>query len=270
MQLTLDFAPSSGAAPDLASLRRRLLDAFGPFRDGRRREPMDQLVRAMICGRTQDAQSDAAYARLKLRFQPWSTLLDASLVEVVSLLGPVSFAADKAARLRAAFVRIQERTGAVGLDSLADMPVEQAYIWLRGLEGVGAFAAAATLNFSTLRRRVFAVDTHGLRVLHRFGLIAASASAEAAAELMLAAAPASWTAEDFYELHWLLKRLGQIQCGHAAPRCGGCPLAASCSTARIKQTGARSLEMKHVYGSSAPVSLFPSTRSYPASGSLGF
>ncbi len=235
MQLSLEFASYTavdsvgGAGSDLVGLRRRLLNAFGPFRDDRRREPMDQLVRSMICGRTQDAQSDAAYARLKLRFQPWGSLLDTPVGEIAALLGAVTFAADKAARLRAAFSRIKERTGDVALDVLADMPVDQAYIWLRGLEGVGAFAAAATLNFSTLRRRVFAVDTHGLRVLQRFGLVSASTSAEAAGERVLASAPSTWTAEDFYELHWLLKRLGQTPCSHAAPRCGGCPLSADCA-----------------------------------------
>ena len=260
MQLSLDFA--ADIAPDLIGLRRRLLNAFGPFRDERRREPMDQLVRSMICGRTQDAQSDAAYARLKLRFQPWAGLLDAPLEDLVSLLGPVSFAADKAARLRAAFIRIKARTGAVSLDSLSDMPVDEAYLWLRGLEGVGAFAAAATLNFSTLRRRVFAVDTHGLRVLQRFGLIAIATSAEAAADMVLAAAPNAWTAEDFYELYWLLKRLGQVQCGHAAPRCGGCPLAADCAQKLSARRSAPSLD----YAQTRPAP----ARGYAASGSLRF
>ena len=236
MQLSLDFAAyaDSSGTPDLVGLRRRLLNGFGPFRDDRRREPMDQLVRSMICGRTQDAQSDAAYARLKLRFQPWSTLLDAPVEEIAALLGAVTFAADKGARLHAAFTRIRERVGEVSLDSLADMPVDQAYFWLRGLEGVGAFAAAATLNFSSLRRRVFAVDTHGLRVLQRFGLVSDTASPEAAGEQVLKAAPSHWTPEDFYELHWLLKRLGQTQCGPAAPRCGGCPLSGDC----VRKAGA--------------------------------
>jgi endonuclease-3 len=258
MQLFLDFAPCPDAAPDLIALRRRLLNAFGPFRDDRRREPMDQLVRSMICGRTQDAQSDAAYARLKLRFQPWSSLLEAPVEEVVALLGPVTFARDKAARLYAAFARIKARTGAVGLDTLADMPVDRAYIWLRGLQGVGAFAAAATLNFSTLRRRVFAVDTHGLRVLQRFGLVADAASVEAAADKVVAMAPIAWSADDFYELHWLLKRLGQTPCSHASPRCGACPLSADCA----HKAGSRRAELVPVRSGARP--------SHAMSGSFGF
>ncbi len=259
MQLSLDFIVD--AAPGLIGVRKRLLDAFGPFRDDRRLEPMDQLVRSMICGRTQDTASDAAYARLKLRFRPWSELLDVPVAEVASLLGAVTFAGDKAARLNAAFATIKARTGVVSLDALAEMPVEKAYTWLRGLEGVGAFAAAATLNSSTLRRRVFAVDTHGLRVLQRLGLIGPSVSAEAAGGILLRIAPAAWTAEDFYELHWLLKRLGQIRCGHAVPRCGGCPLVGACA-GKIAQRPAASVLRTPREG------LWRST--YPASGSLAF
>ena len=259
MQLSLDFA--ADPAPGLIGLRRRLLNAFGSFRDDRRPEPMDQLVRSMICGRTQDAASDAAYARLKLRFHPWGELLDVPVAEVSSLLGAVTFAADKVARLNAAFARIKARTGEVSLAPLAEMPVEEAYTWLRGLEGVGAFAAAATLNFSSLRRRVFAVDTHGLRVLQRVGLIGPSVSAEAAGATLVRIAPAAWTAEDFYELHWLLKRLGQIRCAHAAPRCGGCPLAGACAG-------------KSEHKPAAPVFRTPRggawRSAYPASGSLAF
>ena len=227
MQLSLAFTPSD--LPGLVGVRQALLRAFGSFSNDRRLEPMDQLVRGMVCGRSEDAASDAAFARLKLRFGFWAALLDAPVEELTGLLGKVSFAAHKAARLKAAFARIKARVGEVTLDGLADMPLDEASDWLRGLEGVGAFATAATLNFSTLRRRVFAVDTHGLRVLQRLGIIGPSVSAEAASQTLLAAAPASWTANDFYELHWLLKRLGQIRCGHSAPRCGGCPMAESCA-----------------------------------------
>jgi endonuclease III len=40
--------------------------------------------------------------------------------------------------------------------------------------------------------------------------------------------PASWRAEDLFELHWLLKGLGQSVCTDTAPRCGMCPLKAHC------------------------------------------
>ena len=171
MQLSLDFAAE--ATPGLVGVRQRLLNAFGPFREDRRLGPMDQLVRSMICGRTQDAASDAAFARLRLRFRPWRELLNASLEEVTGLLGIVTFGPEKATRLFAAFARIRERTGDVGLEALTALSVEEAYLWLRGLEGVGAFAAAATLNFSILRRRILAIDTHCLRVLQRLGLVPA-------------------------------------------------------------------------------------------------
>ena len=43
-------------------------------------------------------------------------------------------------------------------------------------------------------------------------------------------APPSWTADDLFELHWLLKRgLGQMLCPREAPKCGACPVKAMCA-----------------------------------------
>ena len=57
------------------------------------------------------------------------------------------------------------------LDFLGDHPVEQGLRWLEEIYGVGRKIAAATLNFSTLRKRAMVVDTHVLRVLRRFGFV---------------------------------------------------------------------------------------------------
>ncbi len=40
--------------------------------------------------------------------------------------------------------------------------------------------------------------------------------------------PDGWTAEDLYELHWLMKGLGRLLCTHHAPRYGACALKATC------------------------------------------
>ena len=44
----------------------------------------------------------------------------------------------------------------------------------------------------------------------------------------MALAPTDWDAEAFFELHWLIKGLGQAICTDASPQCGRCPLKASC------------------------------------------
>lgn len=41
-----------------------------------------------------------------------------------------------------------------------------------------------------------------------------------------------WSADDFLTFHAQLKRLGQVVCRWDVPRCGACPLATTCDTAR--------------------------------------
>jgi endonuclease-3 len=229
MQLSLNFGASAPAGPSLTHLHQRLLSAFGPFRSDLRHEPLDQLVKSLISSRTHDEESQATYERLKHRYPQWSAVLDAPPEELRSLLCPVTYPDEKADWLSVALRQIVSKTGVLSLDFLADQPVEQAAAWLSRLSGVGPKVAAAVLNFSTLRMRVMVVDTHVLRLAKRYGLVSPSATAEAASRIMMNLAPDSWTAADFYELHWLMKRTGQMRCTHGWARCGACPLAAACA-----------------------------------------
>ena len=74
----------------------------------------------------------------------------------------------------------------------------------------------------------------------------------------MAAAPAGWTDEDFFDLHWLLKRLGQTLCMDSRTRCGACPAAALCeerrrTTARGAADNVLALQRSLAAGSGRPV-----------------
>ena len=228
MQLSLNFGQTPPATANLHQFRHRLLSAFGPFRSTARLEPLDQLVKSMISSRTQDEDSQATYDRLKFRYPDWRDLAGAPGDEVRDLLCPVTYPDEKADWLPAALKQIVTKTGALSLEFLADWPVEQASAWLVELKGVGPKVAAAVLNFSRLKMRTMVVDTHVLRVAKRYGFVGEKVSAEEASRILMNLAPDAWTAEDFYELHWLMKRLGQMRCTHGWARCGACPAAASC------------------------------------------
>jgi adenine-specific DNA glycosylase len=109
--------------------------------------------------------------------------------------------------------------------------VDQALIWLERLPGVGRKVAAATLNFSTLRRAALVIDTHHLRVLRRLGLIDRRAGTVEAYDRLVPLLPGGWTAADLDEHHQLMKALGQTNCRHAFPICRRCPLRDLCPTA---------------------------------------
>jgi endonuclease-3 len=228
MQLSLNFGETPPAGANLIYLRQRLLSAFGPFRSDFRHEPLDQLVKSLISSRTHDEDSQATFDRLKVRYPRWDGLLNATAQEVRELLCPVTYPDEKADWLPSALSQIVRKTGALSLDFLADLTPAEALSWLKQLDGVGPKVGAAVLNFSRLKMRVMVVDTHVLRVARRYGFVTDKCTAEEAGRILMGLAPDAWTADDFYELHWLMKRLGQMRCTHGWARCGACPAAASC------------------------------------------
>ena len=223
MQIALAF----GQWADLLFLRDRLRNRFGVVSDELRHDPISQLAKSSISGRTYDEVSAAAYERLVSHYPDVETLADASAEEIEVVISNVTHARDKAIHLREALRKIRAREGRISLDFLYDWPVDLAYRLLESLPGVGAKTAAALLNFSTLGKRIFVVDGHVERVLKRFGFVGAKADAEDVLDTVMASADA-FDADDLYELHWLLKYLGQEICRFDSPRCNECPLADSC------------------------------------------
>jgi endonuclease-3 len=134
---------------------------------------------------------------------------------------------DRALDLPPALRRIRAYNGALDLEFLRDWPADAALAWLEMSHGVGRKIAAATLNFRSLRKRALVADTHVFRVLERFGLVKPSADALAVYDAVMAAAD-DFDADDLYELHWLLKFLGQNICMHARAHCQACPLETAC------------------------------------------
>jgi endonuclease-3 len=224
MQMQLAFE----ASPLLPRIRDRLLAALGPQRPDARLGPISQLIKAMISARTYDEASWAAFVKLRTAYPDWAYLADAPSLEVERVIEAVTHAEKKAVYVPAALRLIIARIGRLDLSLLAGKSVEEAMYWLRGLPGVGCQTAAAALNFSTLNRRVMVVDGHVHRVCKRLGLASRTGDADQAYEALTAAIPEAWAAEDLFELHWLLKGLGQSVCRFEKPDCDACPLAALC------------------------------------------
>jgi endonuclease-3 len=223
MQTNLSF----GQADILRALRDWLVAAYGPVRDKERLDPVGQFVRSFLGSRIYDRTSWNAFVRLANHYPDWDTVADAPAEDIQAILADVTYAEKKAPDLKLALRKIRVRAGAIDLDFLADLPVEQALFWLEQIHGVGRKIAAATLNFSTLRGRAFVVETHIVRVMRRFGLVRASAGIDDVYDAVMAAAD-DFDADDLYELHWLLKMLGQKLCTHQRAHCDRCPLSELC------------------------------------------
>jgi endonuclease-3 len=224
MQLSLGLARSP-----LESVRDALLCEFGPQRPVTRMDPISQLVKSSISGRTQDAVSWSAFLRLRAEFKAWEDLARAPVARVARIIDDVTFPGDKARHLTTALKMIEAKVGWLSLNHLKTMTVDEARWALQVLPGVGVKVAACVLNFSDLAMRSLVVDTHVHRVARRIGLVGAGDTTHAYHTLM-DLAPSSWTADDLFELHWLMKRgLGQMLCPHEGPTCGACPVKAMCA-----------------------------------------
>jgi endonuclease-3 len=217
----------SGPAGDLRALQDRLQTVGGHIRDPRRLDPVGQFVRSFIASRTHDRDSWEAFLRLTRRFESWDALADAPVAETLTLLAGVTHAEKKAPELREALRTIRARAGELNLDFLQGLSVQHGLRWLEGIHGVGRKIAAATLNFSTLKKPAFVVETHIVRVLERFGFVRLGATTEQVYDAVMQAAD-GFDADDLYELHWHLKRLGQRVCAHAHADCRRCVLSGLC------------------------------------------
>jgi endonuclease-3 len=223
--MQLSFLPEIDAR--LPAIHGRLLEISGPQRGFLRPDPIPQFVLALIGTRTRDAVSEKAAVDLHAALRSWDKLPEADPDAVAAVIGNVQFAADKAVRLVAAARMIRMRRGSFDLDFLSGWPVEDALRWLRGLPGVQTKVAAATLNFSALRKRAFVVDTHVLRVSICLGLLPARTGFEGAYRRLTRLLPNDWDADDLYELHWLMKLHGQTICRPRSME-NACPLARFC------------------------------------------
>jgi len=232
MQLSLDLSTSP-----LEAMRDGLLRTFGPQRPTKRLDPVSQLVRSMIGGRTKDEVSWAVFERLREHFKTWEVLAETPDAEVLEIIRPVTHPENKARFLPHALRLIQVRSDwKLSLDHLAELELDSARWWLQGLPGVGVKVAASVLNFSPLNMRALVVDTHVHRVAGRLGLIPASYDTAHAYRALMDMVPDSWTAEDLYELHWLMKGLGQLLCTAQTPRCGACALKETCPRVGVERS----------------------------------
>ncbi len=229
MQRSFDF----GASP-LPDIRLPLQRLYGPQRSLARMDPVSQLVKTAISGRTYDEVSWAAFFRLRTHYDgDWEALSLAPGAELESILSPTTFPEAKARQLPVLLRMLKHRRGELNLDFLATETVEDALAWLKTLPAVGPKTAACVLNFSRLNMRALVVDTHVHRVARRLGLVLARSEVQAAYDSLMDQAPESWESEDLFELHCLVKRLGQTYCTHARPRCASCPLKDACPKIEI-------------------------------------
>ena len=191
-----------------------------------RRDPVATLVLTILSQNTNDRNRDRAYERLRARFPTWEAVRDAPEAALVEAIRPAGLAPTKAPRIQNALRRITAERGAVTLDFLDSMSVEEGRAWLTSIPGVGPKTAAIVLLFA-LGKPAFPVDTHVHRVTRRLGLIPERTSREKAHRLLEALVPP----EIYYPFHINLIEHGRAVCRARRPECERCVLREHCAQA---------------------------------------
>ncbi|WP_315984806.1 endonuclease III domain-containing protein [Hymenobacter puniceus] len=221
-------------------VHERLCAEYGaPFPFFSTKDPLSELVSALLSHRTRNQDSHRAYQELRARFPTWEAVRDAPTEEVQQAIAACTWPEQKAPRIQAVLREVSTRCdgGPCHLEFLATLPVADARAWLEAIPGVGPKTSAAVLLFSTLRIAAMPVDSHHHRVAQRLGLIGPKVGEAAAHKLLEALLPPDWDAQLVYDHHEALMFHGQKCCYFHTPACSRCVILDQCpfGQARLKQ-----------------------------------
>jgi endonuclease-3 len=195
---------------------------------------LDGLIRVLLSQNTSDANSDAAFARLKERFHGWEEVRRASPEELEEAIRPAGISRVRAARIKEILETLARERGAPDLEFLRELKPDEALDFLLRLPGIGIKSASVLLLFY-LDHPYFPVDTHVHRVGRRTGLIPLHMDVENAHRHMNLIVPDSIK----YPLHMALVAHGRKVCRSRRPRCGECVLGDVCEKAGLGEGEAR-------------------------------
>jgi len=213
----------AGLAAKALRVHEALLAHYGPPVQKERRDPLSELIVTILSQNTADVNTERAYRRLRERFPTWEEALAAPVEEIAAAIRVAGLAQIKAPRIRAILADLARERGTLGLDFLADLPVDEARAYLTSLHGVGPKTAACVLLFS-LHMPALPVDTHVHRVAGRLGLVPAGTTAERAHALLERLVPEAL----YYPFHLLFIAHGRTICHARRPACPTCPVSAEC------------------------------------------
>ena len=225
---TADFAARQAKA---LLVHARLCAEYGaPFPFFSSKDPLSELVSALLSHRTKNAESHRAYQELKATYPTWEAVRDAPTEGVQHAIRACTWPEQKAPRIQAVLREISTRCGTdapCSLDFLAEMPIPEARAWLESISGVGPKTSATTLLFSTLRIPAMPVDSHH-RVAQRLALIGPKVGEGPAHQLLEALLPPGWNAQQVYDHHEALMFHGQKCCYFSSPACSRCVVLDQC------------------------------------------
>lgn len=208
----------------LEQVYARLVREYGTPVNKRRREPLDELVGAILSQHTSGINSRRAFESLRATFPSWSDVAGASEEEIADAIRCGGLANQKAPRIKNILAEVLGDSREEDLGWLARADLDAARDYLASLPGVGPKTAACVLLFS-LGRRAFPVDTHVQRLARRLALVPDSSSPIRTQQYLESVVPKA----RMYPFHINLIRHGRTVCRARRPSCERCGLQSVCS-----------------------------------------
>ena len=230
---TRDFKPSVSPEDAIVLLARQ----YGPVEWAPRYDPISELVNTILSQHTSDINSERAFRNLRKRFESFETVAAVDVKEIEEVIRPAGLFRIKASRIKAVLNDILDEVGSLDLSFLSEMPLDDAKIWLRKLNGIGPKTAAIILCFA-FGMPAMPVDTHIYRISKRLGFIGSKVSADQAHEILESQVPS----ENVFAFHMYLISHGRQVCKALRPRCDKCVLAWGCpSSGKFRRSASSTL-----------------------------
>ena len=202
---------------------RLMTEAYGPFPEEPRLDPIHELTFTILSQHTSDTNSERAFRSLMQRFGSLEAVAGADVAEIEEAISGGGLAKIKAPRINEVLGKIMELNGSLDLSFLREMPLSEAKAWLRQLPGIGPKSAGIVLSFS-LGMPAMAIDTHIYRVSQRLALIGPKVTADKAHDLLEEAVQP----EQVYPFHQAFINHGRLVCKAQRPRCQECVVGHGC------------------------------------------
>ena len=212
----------------LERIRQRLRRRYGaPVRPAIP-SPVEQAVRTILAEEAAAAEVDAAMERLRRHFVDMNDLRVSRPREIRDALGSdFPRSAQKARVIPRLLDQVFKQHNSMVWDFLESMGKVEARAYFEKLEDVRPFVAAV-LARDWAGAHAFPVDSDVARVLGRLGIVDPAVQSESEMQALLERAVKS---NRVYDVHALVKRLGEELCIADTPLCGRCPLNPMCPSA---------------------------------------